>query len=63
MHCSASPQPADKMIHTLSKLAISAVFLNTALASPIIPPSPLARRDNWTPPDGLNVTYMSEFNS
>lgn len=51
------------MIPALPTIALGAAFLGTALASPIINSAPLLRRDNWTPPAGLNVTYQSEFNS
>ena len=48
--------------------AAATVLASTALASPTpIPIAPceagLVRRDNWTPPAGLNVTYQSEYNA
>jgi hypothetical protein len=59
----------------LTASAAASVLASTALASPTpIPISmsggsassqalSLVRRDNWTPPAGLNVTYQSEYNA
>lgn len=32
-------------------------------ASPLLPVADVVKRNNWTPPAGLNVTYQSPFNA